>query len=61
MDIDLIKHFAEQYDNGNRSPEATLAAACLEAYEQGFDDGYEEAEEHIAQTQLLMMFSAGNA
>jgi hypothetical protein len=61
MDIDLIRHLAEQYDNGNRSPEATLAMACLEAYEQGFDDGVDEAEERMAQTQMLLMFSAGNA
>jgi hypothetical protein len=61
MDVDLIKHFASKYDEGDRSPEATLAAACLEAYEQGFDDGVVEAEERMAQTQMLLMFSAGNA
>ena len=61
MNIELIKHLAQQYEEGNRSPEATLASACLEAYEQGFDDGVCEAEERMAQTQMLLMFTAGNA
>jgi hypothetical protein len=38
-----------------------LAHACLEAYEQGFDDGVHEAEERMAQTQMLLMFTAGSA
>jgi hypothetical protein len=61
MDISLIKHLAKQYEEGRRDPEATLAFACLEAYEQGFDDGVCEAEERMAQTQMLLMFTAGNA
>jgi hypothetical protein len=61
MNLDLIRHLSKQYDDGNRSPEATLASACLEAYQQGFDDGICEAEERMAQTQMLLMFTAGNA
>lgn len=61
MDIDLIRHLAGQYQEGRRDPEALMAIACLEAYEQGFDDGIEEAEHRMHQTQLLMMFTAGNA
>lgn len=61
MNLDLIKHLAEQYEQGNRSAEATMASACLEAYKQGFDDGIFEAEDRMAKTQMLLMFTAGNA
>ena len=61
MDISLITHLAKQYEVGRRDPEATLAFACLEAYQQGFDDGVHQAEEQFAQTQLLLMCTAGNA
>ena len=61
MNLDLIKHLAQQYEDGNRNAETIMAMACLEAYEQGFDDGVCEAEERMAQTQMLLMFSAGNA
>jgi flagellar biosynthesis/type III secretory pathway protein FliH len=52
---------AKQYEEGRRDPEATLAFACLEAYQQGFDDGVHQAEEQMAQTQLLLMCTAGHA
>ena len=61
MNIDLIRHLAQQYEEGNRSTEAVMAHACLESYEQGFDDGVCEAERRMEQTQLLLMFTAGNA
>jgi flagellar biosynthesis/type III secretory pathway protein FliH len=61
MDISLITHLAKQYDKGRRDPEAMLAHACLEAYQQGFDDGVHQAEEQMAQTQMLLMFTAGSA
>jgi flagellar biosynthesis/type III secretory pathway protein FliH len=61
MDITLITHLAKQYEEGRRDPEATLAFACLEAYQQGFDDGIEQAEEQMKQTQILLMFTEGNA
>jgi flagellar biosynthesis/type III secretory pathway protein FliH len=61
MDISLITHLAKQYEQGRRDPEATLAFACLEAYQQGFDDGIQQAEEHMKQMQVLLMFTAGNA
>ena len=61
MDIHLIRHLAEEYKQGRRDPESFMAIACLEAYEQGFDDGVCEAEERMAQTQMLLMFTAGNA
>jgi flagellar biosynthesis/type III secretory pathway protein FliH len=61
MDISLITHLAKQYEEGRRDPEATLAYACFEAYQQGFDDGVHQAQEQFAQTQLLLMCTAGNA
>jgi flagellar biosynthesis/type III secretory pathway protein FliH len=61
MDISLITHLAKQYEEGRRDPEATLAYACLEAYQQGFDDGVQQAQEQFEQTQLLLMCTAGNA
>jgi flagellar biosynthesis/type III secretory pathway protein FliH len=61
MDISLITHLAKQYEEGRRDPETTLAYACLEAYQQGFDDGVHQAEEQFAQTQLLLMCTAGHA
>jgi len=61
MDISLITHLAQQYEEGRRDPEATLAFACLEAYQQGFDDGVHQAEEQFAQTQMLLMCTAGHA
>jgi flagellar biosynthesis/type III secretory pathway protein FliH len=61
MDISLITHLAKQYEEGRRDPEATLAYACLEAYQQGFDDGVHQAQEQFAQTQLLLMCTAGHA
>lgn len=61
MDISLITHLAKQYEEGRRDSEATLAYACLEAYQQGFDDGVHQAQEQFAQTQLLLMCTAGHA
>ena len=61
MDISLITHLAKQYEKGRRDPEATLAHACLKAYQQGFDDGIHQAEEQFAQTQMLLMCTAGHA
>jgi hypothetical protein len=61
MDISLITHLAKQYEEGSREPEAALAFACREAYQQGFDDGVQQAEEQMAQTQMLLMCTAGHA
>lgn len=61
MDISLITHLAKQYEEGRRDAEAVMAFACLEAYQQGFDDGVHQAEEQMAQTQMLLMCTAGHA
>ncbi len=61
MNLELIRYLAKQYEEGRHDAEATLAFACLEAYEQGFEDGSTDAAEKFNQTQMLMMFTAGNA
>jgi len=61
MDMNLIIQLAEQFEEGSRDPQAILAFACMEAYQQGFDEGVEQAEKQMAQTQMLLMCTAGNA
>ena len=61
MDITLIKNLAKQYEDGCRDTESTMAFACLEAYETGFEDGVKEAKEQMAQIDILLRFTAGNA
>lgn len=61
MDIHLIRHLAKEYDDGRRDPEAVLAAACLEAYNAGFEDGVKATERQFIQTQMLMLLTAGSA
>ena len=61
MDMSLIIKLAEQFAEGSRDPQAILAFACIEAYQQGFDEGVEQAEKQMAQTQMLLMCTAGHA
>jgi len=61
MDMNLIIQLAEQFEEGSRDHQAILAFACMEAYQQGFDEGVEQAEKQMAQTQMLLMCTAGNA
>jgi len=61
MDMSLIIKLAEQFEEGSRDPQAILAFACMEAYQQGFDEGVEQAEKQMAQTQMLLMCTAGHA
>ena len=41
--------------------ETEIEEALMEAYMQGFDDGVEDAEHNFLQTQMLLMWTAGNA
>ena len=61
MDMNIIIQLAEEFEKGSRDPQAILAFACMEAYQQGFDEGVEQAEKQMAQTQMLLMCTAGHA
>lgn len=61
MDINLIIQLAKQFEEGSRDPQAVLAFACMEAYQQGFDEGVEQGEKQMAQTHMLLMCTAGHA
>ena len=41
--------------------EAEILIALQEAYERGYDDGFEEAKESFFQTQLLLYTTGGSA
>jgi hypothetical protein len=41
--------------------EAEILNALQEAYDQGFEDGIEEAREQFMQTQLLIFHTGGSA
>ena len=61
MDIKLIKVLAEEYDKGRKDHETVMAKACLECYQQGFDEGVEKSEQAHINTHVLMNFTSGNA
>jgi flagellar biosynthesis/type III secretory pathway protein FliH len=61
MDMTIIIQLAKEFEEGSRDPQAILAFACMEAYQQGFDEGVEQAENQMAQTHMLLMCTAGNA
>jgi len=61
MDITLIRHLAKEYQEGNRNLETILAIACLEAYEQGFEEGVLKTQETHYNAQILLHCTAGNA
>ena len=42
-------------------PEAEVLTALQEAYDQGYEDGIEEAREQFMQTQLLIFHTGGSA
>ena len=39
MDIQLIKSLAKDYEEGRVDPKTLMAKVCLDAYQQGFDEG----------------------
>ena len=46
---------------GFEQSETEILKALKEAYEQGYDDGFEEARESFVQTQLLLSHTGGSA
>ena len=46
---------------GFEQSETEILKALQEAYEKGYDDGFEEARESFVQTQLLLSHTGGSA
>ena len=46
---------------GFEQSETEILKALQEAYEKGYDDGFEEARESFFQTQLLLSHTGGSA
>jgi len=46
---------------GFAQSETEILKALKEAYEKGYDDGFEEARESFLQTQLLLSHTGGSA
>jgi flagellar biosynthesis/type III secretory pathway protein FliH len=46
---------------GFAQSETEILKALQEAYEQGYDDGFEEARQSFFQTQLLLSHTGGSA
>jgi hypothetical protein len=61
MDMTLIRTLAKEYEDGRRDAESVMAKACLEAYDQGFEDGVHETEQTHFNAQILLHCTAGNA
>ena len=45
----------------SEQPETEIEKALREAYERGYDDGFEEARESFIQTQMLLSHTGGSA
>jgi hypothetical protein len=61
MDIDALYELVQSADDSSRKKDVVMARACIEAYEQGFEEGEEEAHRNHYQTQILLMHTAGSA
>jgi hypothetical protein len=61
MDMTLIRTLAKEYEEGRRDAESVMAKACLEAYDQGFEDGVQQTEQTHFNAHVLLHFTAGNA
>ena len=44
-----------------KQPETKIEAAIRDAYEKGYDDGFEAARESFFQTQMLLSHTGGSA
>ena len=61
MDIELIKALAKEHEEGRVDAKTLMAKACLDAYQQGFDEGVQQAETAHLNTHVLLHFTAGSA
>lgn len=60
MRTDRKRHEPRGWE-GFEQPETEILKALEEAYERGYDDGFEEAKESFFQTQLLLYNTGGSA
>ncbi len=61
LDYTEVKKLAESYDNGDKTYQNLVAKTIWTAYETGFVDGVESAEQNFRNMNILMFAEAGNA
>jgi hypothetical protein len=61
LDYTEVKKLAESYDNGDKTYQNLVAKTIWAAYETGFCDGVDSAEQNFRNMNILMFAEAGNA
>jgi len=61
LDYGEIKYRAESYDKGDKNNQNMVAKMIWTAYETGFCDGVDSAEQSFKHMNILMFAEAGNA
>lgn len=61
IDYEEVKQRAESYDNGDKTNQNMVAKMIWTAYETGFCDGVDSAEQNFRNMNILMFAEAGNA
>lgn len=61
IDYEQVKKRAESYDKGDKTGQNMIAKMIWTAYETGFCDGVDSAEQNFRNMNILMFAEAGNA
>ena len=61
IDYEQVKKRAESYDKGEKTGQNMIAKTIWTAYETGFSDGVDSAEQSFKHMNILMFAEAGNA
>lgn len=61
IDYEQVKKRAESYDKGEKTGQNMIAKTIWTAYETGFCDGVDSAEQSFKHMNILMFAEAGNA
>lgn len=61
IDYEQVKKRAESYDKGDKTGQNMIAKMIWTAYETGFCDGVDSAEQSFKRMNILMFAEAGNA
>ena len=61
IDYEQVKKRAESYDKGDKTGQNMIAKTIWTAYETGFCDGVDSAEQSFKHMNILMFAEAGNA